>query len=102
MIHIFTIFPARLWIIKYIKGIFCCLLELKNYLHGSHILLCTKLKRACDIFNVYKLYKVKARESSSHYYSLRETVGLEGRVVSGSDLIPLQYVFDDLVYVKRS
>ena len=26
-----------------------------------------------------------------------ERVGLDGRVVSGSDLIPLQYVFKDLV-----
>ena len=59
-------------------------------------------KRTCDIFNVYKLYKVKARESSSRCYSLRERVGLEGRVISGSDLIPLQYVFKDLVNVKRS
>ena len=92
IINIFNVFPARLWIIKYIQGIFCYFLELNYYLHGSNILL-------CDIFNVYKLYKVKARESSSRCYSLRERVGLEGRVVSGSDLIPLQYVFKDLVNV---
>ena len=59
-------------------------------------------KCTSDIFNVYKLYKVKARESSSCCYSLRERVGLEVRVVSGSDLIPLQYAFKDLVNVKRS
>ena len=52
-------------------------------------------KCTCDIFNIYKLYKVKARESSLGCYSLRERVGLESRVVSGSDLIPLQYVFKD-------
>ena len=56
-------------------------------------------KHTCDILNVYKLYKVKARE---HCYNFRERVGLEGRVVSGSDLIPLQYIFKDLVNVKRS
>ena len=59
-------------------------------------------KHTCDIFNVYKLYKVKARTSSSRCYNLRESVGLEGRVVSGSNLIPLQYAFKYLVYVKRS
>ena len=41
------------------------------------------------------MYKVKAQESSSRCYSLRERVRLEGRVVLGSDLIPLQYVFKD-------
>ena len=56
-------------------------------------------KHTYDIFNVYKMYKVKAWESSSGDYSLRESVGLEGRVVSGSDLIPLQYVWKDLVNV---
>ena len=49
-------------------------------------------KRTCDKINIYKLYKVKARESSLLCYCLRQRVGLEGRVVSGSDLIPLQYV----------
>ena len=53
----------------------------------------------CDIINIYKLYKVKAQESSSHCYSLRQGVGLDGRVISGSDLKPLQYVFKDLVNV---
>ena len=56
-------------------------------------------KRTCDIINMYKLYKVKAQEFSLRCYSLKERVGLEGRVVSGSDLIPLQYVFKDLVKV---
>ena len=56
-------------------------------------------KRTCYIINIYKMYQVKAREYSSRCYSLRERVGLEGRVVSGSDLIPLQYVFKDLVNV---
>ena len=39
----FSIFPARLWIIEYIQGIFCCLLELNYYLHGSNILVRTRL-----------------------------------------------------------
>ena len=56
-------------------------------------------KCTCDIINIYKLYKVKAQESSLHCYSLRERVGLEGRVISGSDLKPLQYFFKDLVNV---
>ena len=56
-------------------------------------------KRTCDIINKYKLYKVKAQESSSQCYSLRERVGLDARVISGSDLKPLQYVFKDLVNV---
>ena len=56
-------------------------------------------KCTCDIINIYKLYKVKARESSLRCYSLRKRVEVEGRVVSGSDLIPLQYVFKDLVNV---
>ena len=56
-------------------------------------------KCTCDIINIYKLYKVKAQESSPHCYSLRERVGLDGRVISGSDLKPLQYVFKDLVNV---
>ena len=51
----------------------------------------------CDKFNIYKLYKIKAQESPLHCYSLRERVGLDGRVISGSDLKPLQYVFKDLV-----
>ena len=54
-------------------------------------------KRTCDIINTYKLYKVKAQESFLLCYCLREKVGLEGMVVSGSNLIPLQYVFKDLV-----
>ena len=90
-----TYFRFRLWIIKYIQGIFCYFLELNYYLHGSNILL-------CDIFNVYKLYKVKARESSSRCYSLRERVGIEGRVVSGSHLIYCSIFFKDLINVKRS
>ena len=49
-------------------------------------------ERTCDIINIYKLYKVKAQEFSLRCYSLKERLGLEGRVVSGSDLIPLQYV----------
>ena len=56
-------------------------------------------KRTCDLINIYKLYKVNARESSLRCYSLRVRVELEGRVVSGSDWIPLQYVFKDLVNV---
>ena len=56
-------------------------------------------KRTCDIINIYKLYKVKAQESSSHCYSLIERVGLDGRVISGSDLKPFQYVCKDLVNV---
>ena len=60
------------------------------YLHGSNILLYLQnYKRTCDIFNEYKVYKVKAQESC---YSLRERVKLGRRVVSGSDPIPLQYV----------
>jgi len=43
IIHIFNIFPARLWIIEYIQGIFCCLLELNYYLHGLNILVRTRL-----------------------------------------------------------
>ena len=86
-------------IVKYIQGIFCCFLELNHYFHGSIILYIQNYKHACDIFNVYKLYKVKAQESSWRCYSLREKVGLECRVVSGSDLIPLQYVFKDLVNI---
>ena len=54
-------------------------------------------KRTCDIINIYILYIVKVRESSSRCYSFGERVRLEGRDVSGSDLIPLQYVFKDLV-----
>ena len=45
------------------------------------------------------MYKVKARESYSCCYSLRERVGLEGRVVSRPHLKPLHYVFKDLVNV---
>ena len=47
------------------------------------------------------MHKVKARESSLRCYSLRERVGLdlEGRVVSGFNLIPLQYVFKDFVNI---
>ena len=56
-------------------------------------------KRTCYIINIFKLYKVKAQESSSRCYSSRERVGLEGSVVSGSYLIPLQYGFKDLVNV---
>ena len=56
-------------------------------------------KCTCDIINLDKLYKVKARESVSHFYGLREGVEIEGRVVSRSDLIPLQYVFKDLFNV---
>ena len=57
-------------------------------------------KRTWYIINIlYKLYKVKAQEYSSLCYSLRERVELEGRDVSGSDLLPLQYVFEDLVNV---
>ena len=100
MIHIFNICPARLWMIEYILGIFCCLLELNYYLHGSNILSLQDYKCTCDIINIYKLYKVKAQESSSHIYSLIERVGLDGRVISGSDLKPLQYVFKDLVNVS--
>ena len=59
-------------------------------------------KCTCDIINIYKLHKVKAKESSSHCYNFREQVGLDGRVISGSDLKPLQYVFKDLVNVFRS
>ena len=43
IIHIFNIFPARLWIIKYIQGIYCCFLELNYNLHSSNILLCIKI-----------------------------------------------------------
>ena len=75
IIHIINIFPARLRIIAYIQGIFC------------------------DIINIYTLYKVKAQESSPHCYSLRERVGLDSRVISGSDLKPSQYVFKYLVNV---
>ena len=47
-------------------------------------------------YNQYiQTVKVMSQESSSSCYSFRERVGLEGRVVSGSDLIPLQYVFKD-------
>jgi len=56
-------------------------------------------KSTCDIINIYKLYKVKAQESSPHCYSLRERVGLDGMVISGSNLKPLQYAFKDLVKV---
>ena len=42
-IHIFNIFPARLRIIEYIQGVFCCLLELNYYLHGSNILVRTRI-----------------------------------------------------------
>jgi hypothetical protein len=102
IIHIFNIFPARLRIIEYIQGIFCCLLELNYYLMVQTFLSVQDYKRTCDIINIYKLYKVKAQESSSHLYSLRERVGLGGRVISGSDLKPLQYVLKDLVNVQRS
>ena len=34
------------------------------------------------LINIYKLYKVKAREFSSHCYCLREGVGLKDRDVS--------------------
>ena len=100
IIHIFNIFLARLWIIKstskefsaaYLNWITTSMVQIFLYLQNY--------KRACDIFNVYKLYKVKTRKSSWRSYSLRERVGLEDRVVLGSDLIPLQYVFKDLVNV---
>ena len=52
-------------------------------------------KHICDIIDKYKLYKVKVQESSLHWYSLRDGVGLEGRAVLGSDLLPL--AFKDLV-----
>ena len=41
-------------------------------------------------------------ENILHITIILERVGIEGRVVSGSDLIPLQYIFKDLVSVKRS
>ena len=56
-------------------------------------------KLTFDINNIYKLYKVKVLEFSSHCYYLREGVGLNDRDVSGSNLIPLQYAFNDLVNV---
>ena len=79
-----------MWIIEYIQEI---AFRVQTFLYVQDY------KRTCDIINTYKLYKVKAQESSSHCYSLRERVGFKERVVSGSDLIPLQYVFKDLVKV---
>ena len=65
----------------------------------KHFLSVQDYKRKFDIINIYKLYKIKAQESSSHCYSLREMVGLDGKVIAGSDLKTLQYVFKDLVNV---
>ena len=93
IIHIFNIFPARLWNIEYIQGIFCCLLEFSVTSIVQTFLSVQDYKCTCDIINIYKLYKVKAQESSSHCFSLRKRVGLDGRVISGSDLKPLQYVY---------
>ena len=61
-----------------------------------------KHTRTCDIINIYKLHKVKVQELSTNYYFLREGVGLKGRDVSESHLIPLQYGFNHLLDVKRS
>ena len=45
------------------------------------------------------VYNLVGQECLNHGGSLRERVGLDGRVISGSDLKPLQYVFKNLVNV---
>ena len=85
------------WVCTYILGIFFCLLELPPWFKHSYVRV---YKRTCDIINIYKLYKVKAWEFTSHCYCLREGVGLKGRDISGSDLIPLKYAFNHLVNDK--
>ena len=58
-------------------------------------------ERTCDIIiNKYmQMVKSLIPRIFSHCFCLREGVGLKGRDVSGSDLIPLQYAFNHLVNV---
>ena len=78
--HIFNIFPVRYRVNVYFQGIFRCHLVSSLKKVWCTFLYVQDYKRTYDIINIYKLNKVKVRESSSHCYCLR--------AVSGFDLIP--------------